>query len=386
MPRAPKPWKRPDQPDGPYYCWHAGQRVALSEDLDEAWRLLHRLKSGEDAAQVLSKRITVHELFDRWLDSAQRRRKPATYDFYKRLACKFLDHAGRNRPAEELIPHDLTVLVDARRDAGESGTSLNHLVTTIKAAFRWGRRQGLIDRDPMEFAERPERDTDEPRALTHDEQARLRGAIKTKPVYVQDAIVTLLETGARPQELRAIDAAHVRLPDAVWHWRAGEAPKGKKPRTVWLVGEPLGITARLVKTHPDGPLFRGRYDRPFTPNGLRCWLYKLGKETKIDGLESRWLRHTFATNALEAGVPAAYVSILLGHADLSMLSQVYGHLDARGDAVAKWASVANSASLGKSSGVAEKPSRARRDAPKSTDGRPTKGSAATRRRRRTENP
>jgi integrase len=38
------------------------------------------------------------------------------------------------------------------------------------------------------------------------------------------------------------------------------------------------------------------------------------------------VRHSFATHALEAGIPAKVVSELLGHADVSITLSVYSHV------------------------------------------------------------
>ena len=52
---------------------------------------------------------------------------------------------------------------------------------------------------------------------------------------------------------------------------------------------------------------------------------RLRRRTGI-GFDPHWCRHTAATRMLRDGVPIEVVSRLLGHADLTTTSSVYGHL------------------------------------------------------------
>jgi len=52
----------------------------------------------------------------------------------------------------------------------------------------------------------------------------------------------------------------------------------------------------------------------------------------LDGLG---YRHTFATDALEAGVPETHVAELLGHSSTAMIFKHYGHLTAKGQSLRK---------------------------------------------------
>jgi integrase len=75
----------------------------------------------------------------------------------------------------------------------------------------------------------------------------------------------------------------------------------------------------LVFTKVDGsPLHPERFSREFDRRVLRWSLPRVRLHD---------LRHTWATLALEAGVPAKVVSERLGHANISITLDVYSHVN-----------------------------------------------------------
>lgn len=67
--------------------------------------------------------------------------------------------------------------------------------------------------------------------------------------------------------------------------------------------------------------------RPFSRNGIRCRFRRLrAKLPHLEGVVSYCYRHSFITDALANGVPAATVAELVGHKDLKMIQDHYSHL------------------------------------------------------------
>jgi integrase len=67
------------------------------------------------------------------------------------------------------------------------------------------------------------------------------------------------------------------------------------------------------------------HGRPLAYPAVYDLVRRLRRRTGI-GFDPHWCRHTAATRMLRDGVPIEVVSKLLGHADLTTTSSVYGHL------------------------------------------------------------
>lgn len=85
-------------------------------------------------------------------------------------------------------------------------------------------------------------------------------------------------------------------------------------------------------------IFRTPRGRPIHERNLVQRTFKpLLKRAGLPDLRLYDLRHTFATLALRAGVPARLVSEQLGHRSIAFTLETYGHLleETRGEAVQK---------------------------------------------------
>jgi site-specific recombinase XerD len=141
----------------------------------------------------------------------------------------------------------------------------------------------------------------------------------------------LLTTGVRVSELASIRCEAVDL--------AGRSVrlmgKGRRERQVFLTSDSIAelisdyLEARelLGLTH-SRLLFNGNLD-PLTPAALRARLAKAAESAGVAGsVTPHMLRHTAATQLIEAGVDIRYIQRLLGHASLST-TEIYTHVSDR---------------------------------------------------------
>jgi site-specific recombinase XerD len=89
------------------------------------------------------------------------------------------------------------------------------------------------------------------------------------------------------------------------------------------------ITRRLVAAHPEGPIFRNEDGNPWTAQAINC-RFRRKKNRKRDPLDKDVVaylyRHSYGTEALEAGVPDATVAELMGHSGTAVLHKHYSKL------------------------------------------------------------
>jgi len=222
-----------------------------------------------------------------------------------------------------LKPLHVTRWLDAH--PGWKGSRRNAVIA-VKRAFNWADAEGLLQPNPIKAVKKPpQRHRD--RVLSDEERKEMLAAIKDR--QFREFVFAMMETGARPGEVRKVTAAHVNLELGVWVFKDHKTAKRTgKPRIIYLNEAMVELTRKLVEKYPEGPLFRGpRSKRGFTRSGIRCRFKRLREKLPhLKGVISYTARHSFATQALVNGVGLAHVAELMGHVDTSMVSQHYAHL------------------------------------------------------------
>jgi integrase len=157
----------------------------------------------------------------------------------------------------------------------------------------------------------------------------------------RDYLLFLWNTGCRAMEIRLIEKRH--YDGTTITLAASEAKGKKKPRVIYLNDPAREIIERLCKIHPTGALFRTVEGKQWTANSVRCRFTrtnkpgktKRGKERKPQGLAAKMglpglcattIRHSWATNAIKAGLDTTTASLLMGHADPATCARNYQHL------------------------------------------------------------
>jgi integrase len=230
--------------------------------------------------------------------------------------------------AADLKPFHVTHWLDSHPDW--NGGRRN-AVTALKRAFNWADTQGILTPNPLRTVEKPaaRRRTS---ILTVTERDEILTAVHDR--QFREFLTALYQTGCRPSEVARVTAADVNLELGVWVLHKHKAAtRTGKPRVVYLTPEMVELSRRLVAERPTGPLFPSRkLGRPFTENAIRCRFRRLrAKLPHLKHFVCYNVRHTFATDALAYGVPAAQVAELLGHSSIRRVEQHYGHLNQKVD-------------------------------------------------------
>lgn len=331
MPRDPKPWKRPDR--DAWYCWHEGKRHYLGATKEDAQREFHKLKAGLPTVKP-GQAVTIGDLFDAFLDFQSRERSIATYVEHRRYLRSFSAHAGKSTEAESVRVYDVTTWLasvksfgDGRRQYGPAGKRA--AILSVQAAYNYGIEQGLIEKNPLYKIKKPAK-TKNKRVLTAEEIARIHACVPAKDPF-RDLLLAIEATGCRPQEIVEIEARHYQPKDGAWVLPKKEGGQNKRQADRWIFLDAVAveITERLCKRWPTGPIFRNRRGRPWKSNAIRCRFRRIDEKIGLPGLRAYWFRHTFADRLHARGVDLETIRLLMGHSDLSMLSEVYLHADQR---------------------------------------------------------
>lgn len=278
--------------------------------------------------------LTVAHILRGFLRHSRQEHAPETADWYEDLLQGFITKFGTLRYTRIRRKHVRSWLAGR----GYNPTSANKAVGALKRAFNWAVEEEHIPKSPVAHLRKP-RPLTRDRTLTAAERDLILTAIRGPAFRLFVSALTL--TGCRPGEVARVTAADVDLDRGLWVLHKHKtAKKTGKPRLVPLGPEGLELTRRLVAEHPDGPLFLNSRKKPWTRNAVRIRFRNLRtKHPELKGVIAYTYRASFATDALEGGVPDATVAALLGHTNTATLHKHYarlaGRLDHLKDAAAK---------------------------------------------------
>jgi len=311
--KSPKPWFR--KSTGAWYVQvlvnKKSKQICLGPDREAAFRKF--------AAMQLPSRGTCAELLGTYLVWVKEHRAPGTYRWYKEHADSFAAASG-SEPLAALKPLHLFNWADDRK---VGHTTRSGMLRAVKTAFTWAKRRGLIEISPFAEVRIPQTSPRED-CLSQKQWDKVLEKAET----LEDLLVTLRETGCRPLELRILEAQYV-LGDT-WTFPA-KISKGKQcRRVVRMTAKVRTIINRLASKYPEGPLFRNSRGKPWTRNGLVQAFRRLSRRVGFR-VFPYITRHTFATDALVAGVDPITVGVLMGHRDPTMVALVYQHLAQKED-------------------------------------------------------
>jgi integrase len=307
---------------GCFYVQIGNKQVRLDPDRDAAYELYHKLMARRVEEPLEARPASgqsVVQVLDAFLDWVKANKAEKTYVWHKNHIQKFCDGIPKTLTIDQLKPLHLTRIMDAR---AWSPSTKNGFGRSIQRAIRWANRQGLIDRNPIAFVDKPGCEAREV-VVSPEEFAKLLASARDQAFH--DLLVTAWETGARAQEILKVEARHVDLANNRWVFKIRESKGKRRVRTVFLSEKAAEITRRLAAKYPAGKLFRNEDGEPWQKDTIN---QRFSRRKNLMGqkLCLTHIRHSFATRMLLAGVDALTVATWLGHADTSMLSRVYGHL------------------------------------------------------------
>lgn len=199
-------------------------------------------------------------------------------------------------------------------------------LAVLGAVYSFGMRTGAVAHNPTKEVKPPKGETPG-RFLTKDEWARLGEAITAAssggetPAFV-DAILLLAMTGCRRSEVTGLQWSEVDLDRGLLRLQSSKAG----PRAVPLGDHAIEILARRKKAAAKGAQFvfpSARGSGPIV--GIQKFWSSLREKADLADVRLHDLRHSFASQAVNAGASLYLTGAILGHRQAST-TQRYAHL------------------------------------------------------------
>ena len=233
------------------------------------------------------------------------------------LFLSYLKERGRTS-LETITRDDLSSFIEHEQDRGMQPTTVSTRLRHLYAFLRF-----LVDRevahpDLLKRKMRVKVPEALPRALDPEEVRQLLAVIKKSRDWA--LILVLLRTGMRIGELLDTKMSEVNLREK--RITIMEAQKSRVGRVVYLSEDACrALRVWLKRRDPDKDyLFSGRGNKPLSYTGARMRFAKYLEEAGLapKGYSLHCLRHTCATDLLNAGMRLECLQQLLGHSSIEM--------------------------------------------------------------------
>jgi integrase len=327
--------------------WECPRGHAHPEDVPDvrggeglATRRLRRAAQRHDEG---ANRITLKQAATAWIDGAAdgsiRNRsgdsyKPSAIRGYEQaLRLRVLPDFGQRR-LSELGRNDFQDLADRLASSGTDPSTIRNTLMPLRAIFRRAVARGDVAINPTTGLELPAVRGVRERIATPYEAAVLIDAV---PSADRAMWATAMYAGLRLGELLALGWSDVDFEAGVirversWDPKEGFIePKTRAGRRVAPI--PSGLRGLLLEHRlrqgraGKGLVFGRSATRPFTPPSVQRRARIAWTAAKLTPITPHECRHTFASLMIAAGVNAKALSTYMGHANIAITIDRYGHL------------------------------------------------------------
>jgi integrase len=327
----------------------SGRRQYLNHTIRGSFRaaqhyLNTRLAKRGQGRELTSPAMKLNQYLDRWLEMAARPKlRTRSFADYRSLLRRYVRPTLGEQGLAGLRPFDLQEMYNAMQQRKLSPRTIQYTHAVLHAALEQAVQWRLLDSNPASGVEIPKPRRAEIRVMRPDEARRFLHHIAGTRY---GALLGLaLTTGMRPSEYLAL-----RWSDIDWEketvsvtrslkkasgWSFSQTKRARSRRMVkltrWVV-EQLRERWRGEVTEPSltpitaRPIFRSLSGRPVNSDYLARVFKRRLREAALEPMRLYDLRHTAATLALAAGVPAKVISEQLGHASSAFTLDVYTHV------------------------------------------------------------
>ena len=312
-------------------------------------------------------RLSILELYNRWLDSRPlRQTSRSLYEHTRDKNLVPLHHY----PATELTKTDVQQWAEELRngrgwvssnDTGLSETGVTNALRHLRSAMQWGMREELVARNPVyvrapgaaiDTAEIPTAAeiqrvielvrlggapyTERTRSKDPNRSGATYTAIQRPRPDIADMMVAATMTGLRVSELAGLNVTEIDLGERIIRVRmqlGKQPPRVRVPlktrnsrRDVPIPPELTPLLAARVHNRAQHELvFTTTTGRPLNTSHIAVVVKRAAVHAKAERVHFHALRHYYASTLLTAGVPIQDVAAVMGHT-VAMTLSTYAHV------------------------------------------------------------
>jgi integrase len=327
----------------------SGRRRYLNHTIRGSFRaaqhyLNTRLAKRDQGRELTNPAMTLNQYLDRWLEMAARPKlRTRSFVDYKLLLGRYVRPTLGEEGLAGLRPFDLQEMYNAMQQRKLSPRTIQYTHAVLHAALEQAVQWRLLDSNPASGVEIPKPRRAEIQVLRPDEARRFLDHIAGTRYGALFGLA--LTTGMRPSEYLAL-----RWSDIDWEketvsvtralkkgcgWSFTPTKRTRSRRVVklgaWVIVQLRELWRADVTQLSEIPIeirqiFRSASGRPVNSDFLARVFKRRLQEAGRPPMRLYDLRHTAATLALAAGVPAKVISEQLGHASSAFTLDVYTHV------------------------------------------------------------
>ncbi len=250
-----------------------------------------------------------------------------TIDSYMQIITKLNEFSQEDHKSlVELSTSDLKIFISDYYDLNYAKGSISKVISTIKGFYNFLELKEYTKLNPSINLVYPKREFKLPNFLYHEQIMELFSAIDVSNFYGKRnylMIILFYSTGIRVSELVNVKMEDFDMSNMELHVLG----KGNKQRVVPINDFVIDAYTQYISSIKiDKYIFINRKGNKLTTRGVRYIMDEIVRKSSVTKkISPHTLRHSFATELLNAGMDIRLVQELLGHESLAS-TQVYTHL------------------------------------------------------------
>ncbi len=261
------------------------------------------------------------------------RYKPSTLSGYEAsLRDRVLPELGGLR-LEDVTRTVVQGFADKHLKDGLSPSTVRNALMPLRAVFRRFVKRGVVALNPTENLDLPTAETVRDRIAPPTEVLRLLDVLDERD---RALLGTAIYAGLRAGELQALDWDHIDFTVGVIRVERAWDPKNRvfvepksragRRRVPIVPAVRTMLMEHKLRTGGDGLVWQTRRGTPFNTSALRSRMFKAWELAGMRPIGLHEARHTYASLMIAAGVNGKALSTYMGHSNIGITFDRYGHL------------------------------------------------------------